>query len=141
MSIPVSHFRRRLESFINERHPNLKNAKRLIATRSVQAAQAFSSAVLAGDSETAARTKSDALLFEGLLFSKYDTIRCIIATEFPKIPPDGQRTLSLELIESCNDIFSRYALTDRLIREPAFNHMIVELTERIKTHIDRNDLG
>lgn len=71
MSIPVSHFRRRLESFINERHPNLKNAKRLIATRSVQAAQAFSSAVLAGDSETAARTKADALLFEGLLFSKY----------------------------------------------------------------------
>ena len=67
MSIPVSHFRRRLESFINERHPNLKNAQRLIATRSVQA---------------------DALLFEGLLFSKYDTIRCIIATEFPKIPPD-----------------------------------------------------
>ena len=87
MSIPVSHFRRRLELFINERHPNLKNAKRLIATRSVQAAQAFSSAVLAGDSETAARTKADALLFEGLLFSKDDTIRCIIATEFPKIPP------------------------------------------------------
>lgn len=86
-SIPVSHFRRRLESFICERHPNLKNAKKLIETRSVQAAQIFSEAVTTGSSETAARTKADALLFEGLLFSKYDTIRCIIATEFPKIPP------------------------------------------------------
>lgn len=83
---PLAFFRRKLEVYLTERHPNLTQAKKFICTRSEKALFVYARALDAGCSTQSAQQQSEVALFEGLIFSKFDTIRCILATEFPQVP-------------------------------------------------------
>lgn len=78
---------RRLRIFLEERHPMLHCAKDMIRIRSEKARFTFMRKLDEGYSPVTARKAADAVLFEGLIFSKFDTVRCILATEFPVVPP------------------------------------------------------
>lgn len=80
-------YMRRLRTFLEERHPTLRCAEDMIRTRSERARFTCLRKLDEGYSSTAARKAADAVLFEGLIFSKFDTVRCILATEFPVVPP------------------------------------------------------
>jgi len=38
----------------------------------------------------------------------------------------------------CETVFTRYDLSDRLVEEPAYNHLIAELIELIRRYVDDN---
>lgn len=80
-------YMRRLRTFLEERHPTLCCAEDMIRTRSEKARFTCLRKLDEGCSSVAARKAADAVLFEGLIFSKFDTVRCILATEFPVVPP------------------------------------------------------
>ena len=82
-----SSYMRRLRTFLEERHPTLRYAEDMIRTRSEKARFTFLHKLDEGYSPVSVRKAADAVLFEGLIFSKFDTVRCILATEFPVIPP------------------------------------------------------
>lgn len=82
---PLSFFRDRLRRFIGERHPGLIGAADLIHSRSEKALMAYAAATDAGYGPEWAHRQADAVLYEGLLFSKFDTIRCVLLTEYPSL--------------------------------------------------------
>ena len=136
---PLYH-RKRLAEFIRERHPRLVQARRLIDTRSEQAAETYQAAIKTGETPLTALAKADAILFEGLIFSRFDTLRCVLATEFPMVPPGQQRPLALELEPHCEDVFARYNLDDGLVARSEYNHLIVELIETLRVYFQQNNL-
>lgn len=123
------YYRNRLEEFIRERHPRLIHAYKLIGTRSNLAAQTYKEAIESGESPLAASARADTVLYEDLIFSRFDTLRCILATEFPMIPAHRQRSLALTLETYCEDVFARYNLDDGMVARSEYNHLIVELTK------------
>ncbi len=79
-------YMRRLESYLADRHPMLVGVKELIRIRSEKALFTYLRMIDQGMSVAEANKRADAVLYEGLIFSKFDTVRCILATEFPTIP-------------------------------------------------------
>lgn len=128
------YYRKRLEEFIRERHPQLVQARRLIDTRSLQAAQTYQDTIDAGKNPVEALACADSILFEGLIFSRFDTIRCILATEFPQVKAEQQRPLALKLESYCQDVFARYNLDDGLVSRSEYNHLIVDLIETLRVY-------
>ena len=80
----TEHYRRRLEAFLQERHPRLVHARQLIETRSRAAASLYRESVAAGEDTLRAATRADALLYEGLIFSKFDTLCCLLSIDYPR---------------------------------------------------------
>lgn len=136
----TSYYRQRLEEFLRERHPQLTHAHRLLETRSEYAAAAYRAALAAGEGPLTAAARAEAVLYEGLIFSRYDTLRCILSTEFPLIPAAQHRTLALTLQPMCEDVFARYNLDDGLVARSEYNHLIMELIHTLRTYFEQNDL-
>lgn len=68
------YYEKRFICFLRERHPRLLNAKHLVATRCRLAAQAYAKAVNTGSNTLRASSLADGILYEGLIFSRFDTI-------------------------------------------------------------------
>ena len=134
------YYRNRLEEFIRERHPRLIHAYKLIGTRSNLAAQTYKEAIESGESPLAASARADTVLYEDLIFSRFDTLRCILATEFPMIPAHRQRSLALTLETYCEDVFARYNLDDGMVARSEYNHLIVELTNTLRIYFQQNNI-
>lgn len=139
MSNDETFYRRRLVAFLRERHPHLVHADRLIETRSQKAAEVFRRSKLAGQTTTKASAEADRVLYRGLIFSKFDTLRCILATEFPDISETRQRALAQEIGPYCAEVFGRYTLDDQLVERSEYNHLIVELIDAVRTYFDVNE--
>lgn len=139
LSDPLYH-RNRLKEFLRERHPRLVQSRRLIDIRSEQAAKTYQTAIDKGESPLAASAKADTILYEGLIFSRFDTLRCILATEFPMVRPKQQRTLALELEPYCEPVFAHYNLDDGLVARSEYNHLIVELIETLRVYFQQNNI-
>ena len=93
--ITADYYRRRLEEFLAERHPQLTGARELVATRSNRAYAVYRTTlarVFATESHCPCRCPS---CTEGLIFSRYDLLRDILATDYPQIPEYQLRPLAL----------------------------------------------
>ncbi|MCD7795702.1 MAG: DUF1896 domain-containing protein [Alistipes sp.] len=134
------YYQKRLKEFIWERHPRLIQAHKFIDMRSIQAAQIYRTAIEAGESPLTASARADTVLYEGLIFSRFDTLRCILATEFPQVPTGQQRQLALLLESYCDDVFARYNLDDGLVARSEYNHLIVDLIETLRTYFQNNGI-
>lgn len=134
------YLRKRLSEFIRERHPRLFRSRKFIEERSNKAAAAYRKALEEGDDATSAALRAEAVLFQGLIFSRFDTLRCILATEFPMIPLSQQRSLAIELEPLYEDIFSRYTLDDDLVNRSEYNHLLAELIEALKLYFQQNPI-
>lgn len=78
----LSYYRLTLLSFLRESHPDLADDESFVATRSEQAAEAFSAAVRSGLTYDDAAQQANALLFQGLHFSPLDTLVTVLWNEF-----------------------------------------------------------
>lgn len=134
------YYRRRLEEFLRERHPQLAHSERLVTMRSELAARTFGEALDAGEGLLTASARAEAVLYEGLIFSRYDTLRCILHTEFPMIPQHQHRNLAQTLQPVCEQVFARYNLDDGLVARSEYNHLIVELIETLRSYFEQNNL-
>lgn len=71
----LSYYRLTLLAFLRESHPDLADDESFVATRSEQAAEAFSAAVRSGLTYDDAAQQANALLFQGLHFSPLERVR------------------------------------------------------------------
>lgn len=135
----LSYYRLVLLSFLRESHPELVNDTEFIATRGDSAAEAYSEAVRTGSTHDAAAEIANRVLFAGLHFSKYDVIVTVLWNEFSDAVPQGSaRSLALQLLPVCEEVFAKYPLSDDFLFEPAFDNLYTEITGTIIIWLDDN---
>lgn len=135
----LSYFRLSLLSFLRESHPELANDTDFIASRGDSAAEAYSETVRSGLSHDVAAEVANEVLFENLRFSKYDTIVTVLWNEFENEVPQGTaKSLALQLLPICEEVFAKYPLSDDFAFEPQFDNLYTELTGTILIWLDEH---
>lgn len=131
-------FRERLRHFLEIRHPPRQFQRAMLERRSRLAFESYTQSLSAGETVDQAIRAADSVLFRGLLFSKYDTVHLILATDFPIIPENQRQEIALRLVRICAPIFRAYDLKDDFSERPEFRQFKEELRTGIRTWIDEN---
>lgn len=131
-------FRERLRHFLEIRHPPRQFHRAMIDRRSRLACESYVQSVEQGATADSAVRVADKVLFRGLLFSKYDTVHLILATDFPAIPESQRQEVALRLTRICAPIFRAYNLNDDFAERPEFRQLKEELRTGIRNWIDEN---
>ena len=141
-SIPdLSYYRLILLDFLHESHPERTDDSRFIATRAEAAAETYSKAIMNGSNDTQAENEAFLILFEGLYFSKYDTIVNILWNEFSnEVPEENAREVALALLPQLEFVFSSYTLSDDFVYEPEYDLLYTELTGAIALIVESGEL-
>ena len=131
-------FRERLRHFLEVRHPPRQFHRAMIERRSRLAFESYVQSVEQGATADSAVRTADKVLFRGLLFSKYDTVHLILATDFPAIPESQRQEVALRLTRICAPIFRAYNLNDDFAEQPEFRQLKEDLRTGIRNWIDEN---
>lgn len=131
-------FRERLRHFLEVRHPPRQFHRAMIERRSRLAFESYTESIRQGAGVEQAIRAADNVLFRGLLFSKYDTVHLILATDFPVIPENQRQEIALKLTRICSPIFAVYNLRDDFTERPEFRQLKEELRIGIRNWIDEN---
>lgn len=131
-------FGERLTRFLQVRHPPKQWKVRFIERRSDSANECYHHSIADGATEAQALRAADKVLFQGLLFSKFDTVSLILATDFPVIPENQRQEVALKLVPICAPIFQTYELGDDFAERPEFRLLKEELRTGIRNWIDEN---
>ena len=130
-----AYFARKLRTFLREHHPLLEKTEGMIRERSRREWASAWDALQSGDSMHKALQKADSVLYKGLLFSGYDTLKCVLAAEFPEVPDSERHECVVRLFPLCKEVFTRYDLCDDLLEGTEYNHLILDLIEAVRRHI------
>lgn len=137
----LSYYRLLLLSFLKESHPELAGDSDFIAARADSAAEEYSESIRSGSTHDAAAESANQVLFAGLHFSKYDVIVTVLWNEFSDVVPQGSaKTLALQLLSVCEEVFAKYPLSDDFRFEPAFDNLYTEITGTILIWLDENGI-
>jgi hypothetical protein len=105
----ISYFRLFLVDFLRESHPHLDNDRKFITARTEAALDAYEKAVLSGNTPLEAGIQVNTILFEGLYFSQYDTVKNIFWNEFSKeISEEEAGFWAILLLPECESVFAKY---------------------------------
>jgi hypothetical protein len=133
----ISYFRLSLVDFLRESHPHMVNDRKFIAARTEAALDVYEKAILDGDNPLEAGEQANRTLFEGLCFSRYDTVRNIFWNEFSKeIPEEEAGFWAILLLSECESVFAKYSLSDDFAYEPEYDLLYTELTGAIALLIE-----
>ncbi|MEA1849666.1 DUF1896 domain-containing protein [Chryseobacterium sp. MHB01] len=137
----LSYFRLRLQELLNNSFPEKTNDQKFIDERSSWAANAYEGAFRSGNGIEQCNEIADHILFEGLYFSKFDTVFGVVCNEFDTLMADEElRPFALKMLPVCEPVFSNYELTDDFAYAPEFNLLYTELTGTIAIWIEENGL-
>lgn len=137
----LSYFRLRLQELLNNSFPEKANDQKFIEQRSLWAANAYEGAFGSGNSIEQCNEIANYILFEGLHFSKFDTVFQVVCTEFDTIMADEElRPFALKMFPVCERVFTRYELTDDFAYNTEFDLLYTELTGTIAIWIEENGL-
>ena len=137
-SIPdISYFRLSLVDFLRESHPERLNDDRFIAVRADAAAETYTQAVMNGSNDIEADEQAHRVLFQGLYFSKHDTLKNILWNEFAgEVPEDETKGLAIKLLLECEEVFAKYPLSNDFACEPEYDLLYTELTGAIALYLE-----
>ena len=139
--IELTYNRLTLLSYLKESHPHLAVKTNFIKTRADEAAESYSNAIKDGLSQTEAEELANLTLFQGLLFSKHDTIVNVLWNEFSDIIPQSQaKEYAVKILTQCEFIFLQYPLSDEFIYSPEYDKLYTELTGFIDLWLEENEL-
>ena len=141
-SIPdISRFRLSLADFLRESHPERLKDGRFILACTESALDTYEQAIRNGDTPIEAAEQANAVLFSGLHFSKYDTLKNILWNEyFNEVPEDEARELAIQLLPECETVFANYSLTADFAYEPEYELLYTELTGTIALYLESHEL-
>jgi hypothetical protein len=115
--------------------------RKFIAARTEAALDVYEKAVLNGDNPQEAGEQANKVLFEGLYFSRYDTVKNIFWNEFSKeIPEEEAASWAILLLPECENVFARYSLSDDFACEPEYDLLYTELTGVIALYLESHEL-
>lgn len=148
----LSYFRLKLESYMSEHHPERLQDTEFITARADMALTAYCDAVAQGFTHPEAESMASEVLYQGLHFSKYDTLVSVLENEFerelPAPLPDELLRASLEkrlapiLLsnKAVQATFDKFGLTDTLASDEQYDRLYTELTGTIVLLIESNNL-
>jgi len=137
----LSYFKLRLQELLNTSFPELSTNKAFIAHRSQLAANAYEDAFMAGNRIEQCNEIANYILFEGLHFSKFDTVFQVVSNEFDTIMADEELyPFALKMFPVCEPVFSGYKLTDDFAYGYEFDFLYTEITGTISIWIEENGL-
>ena len=85
--------------------------------------------------------QADEVLFQGLHFSRLDTLITVLWNEFADEVPAGRaREVALQLLPECGKVFSGYDLTDGFEFTPDFDRLCGELAGAISIWLEENGI-
>ncbi|AIL46939.1 DUF1896 domain-containing protein [Elizabethkingia anophelis] len=135
------YFRLRLQELLNTSFPEKATDQKFIEQRSARAANAYEGAFLGGNTVEQCNEIANFILFEGLYFSKFDTIFQVVCQEFDTIMADEElRPFALKIFPLCEPVFERYELTDDFAYTTDCDRLYTELSDTITTWIRKNGL-
>ena len=137
----ISYFRLSLLAFLSESHPEQMDNNRFILSRADAATDAYEQAILSGDTPEEALEQANTVLFNGLHFSKHDTLVNILWNEFSdEAPEDEAKEIAMKLLPECESVFSEYPLSDNFAYEPEYELLYTELTGTIAILIENGEM-
>ena len=84
----LSYFRLKLEGYLRDHHPELMADSAFIGARADLALSSYCDSVAQGFSHLEAEAMASEILYQGLHFSKYDTLVSILEQEFSEERPE-----------------------------------------------------
>ena len=93
--LELSYFRLKLRSYMSEHHPERLLDTEFITARADMALTAYCDAVAQGFTHPGAESMASEVLYQGLHFSKYDTLISVLENEFERELPAPLPELSL----------------------------------------------
>jgi hypothetical protein len=141
-SIPdISHSRLYLTNFLHESHPEFLRDEHFILACTDAATDAYEQVIRNGDTPVQAAEQANAILYNGLHFSKHDTIVNILWNEFfNEVPEDEAKEWAIRLLPECEGIFANYPLSDNFAYEPEYELLYTELTGTIALYLESHEL-
>lgn len=148
----LSYFQLKLENYMSEHHPERLQDTEFITARADMALTAYCDAVAQGFMHPEAESMASEVLYQGLHFSKYDTLVSVLENEFerelPAPLPDELLRASLEkrlapiLLpnKAVQATFDKFGLTDILASDEQYDRLYTELTGTIVLLIESNHL-
>jgi hypothetical protein len=137
----LSYFRLRLQELLNTSFPEKANDIKFINQRSSWASTAYEGSFQSGNDIERCTEIANYILFEGLHFSKFDTVFQVVCNEFDTLMADEElQPFALKMFRACEPIFSNYALTDDFAYGYEFEHLYTEITGTIAIWITENGL-
>ena len=139
----LSYFKLKLTTFLSEHQPEFLQDAPFISSRSDAALTSYCDAVAQGFSHPEAESIASNVLFEGLHFSKYDTLVSVLENEFetelPSTLPERLASILLKN-KAILSVFGKYDLTDDFAASPQYEQLYTELTGTIVLIIEQNSL-
>jgi hypothetical protein len=136
----LSYYGLLLLSYLKESHPQLASDTDFIRLRSESAAGSYADAIAGGYSHPSAEEITSSILYEGLLFSRYDTIRNVLINEFTIVPVERIDSFALELLAPCEEVFAEYPIGDTFASSPEYTTLYTELVGFIDIWREENEL-
>ena len=137
----LSYFRLRLQELLTASFPEKAYDVKFIDQRSSWASNAYEGAFRAGNPVSHCDHIADYVLFEGLYFSRFDTVFQVVCNEFDTRMADEElRPFALKMLPVCDPIFTNYKLTDDFADSSEFDLLYTELTGTIAIWIEENGL-
>lgn len=137
----ISYFSLRLKELLNTSFPELSGNKEFINQRSRLAAKTYNDAFIAGNTINQCNEIAMYILFEGLHFSKFDTVFQVVCNEFDRLMADEELLpFSLKMMSVCKTVFAEYKLSDDFADSPEFGSLYTELVGTIQIWIEENGL-
>lgn len=137
----LSYFKLRLQELLNTSFPELSGDKEFITHRSRLAAHAYEGAFKSGNRIELCNEIAEYILFEGLHFSKFDTIFKVVCNEFYTIMADEELgPFALKMLPVCTSVFKQYPLSEEFADSPEFELLYTELTGTIQIWIEEHGL-
>lgn len=137
----LSYFRLRLQELLHTSFPEKAWDTSFIDQRVSLAINSYEGAFISGNPIEQCNTIADHILFEGLHFSKFDTIFDVVRNEFDTIMADEElRPFALKMLSVCKSIFEKYKLTDDFAYGTDYDFLYTELTGTVAIWIEENGL-
>ena len=138
-----SYFLLKLEAYLGEHFPERVNDNAFVTARADEALTAYCDTVAQGFSYPEAESIASNVLFEGLHFSKYDTLVSVLENEFEtELPSPLPERLAPILLKNkaVQRVFANYHLTDDFAASSQYEGLYTELTGTIVLIIEQNNL-
>ena len=139
----LSYFQLKLRSYLNEHHPERLQDTEFITARADMALTTYCDAVTEGFTHPEAESMASEVLYQGLHFSKYDTLVSVLENEFEReLPAPLPEKLAPILLsnKAVQTTFDKFGLTDTFAENRQYDRLYTELTGTIVLLIESNNL-
>lgn len=136
----LSYFVAALFLFLKDSHPVLASDKNLIAVRADSAADTYERMVRCGLPVAQALELANAVLYQDLRFSRFDTVFEVVSEWFPEVEPRRRTSFCLEVLQPAEAVFGKYPIDDDFGTSPLYRTLTIELTGFIQFYIEQHGL-